>query len=173
MLSRDDDAQKNLFPAMRGIAFRSASSGMSEATAALGLFVNGGSKGGVLDAALPLIDALCDVLVVVDSDTGLDDGALASFVAGLWADDRCAAACGYLLPSNPDESLLTRMRACEYSGVPSSVKVAQTRSGFVLVMAGALMAYRPSCAPARYRSPAFRCLDRAGPSGARPRTGAM
>lgn len=106
--------------------------------------VNSGSKGRVLDAALPLIDALCDVLVVVDSDTELDDGALASLVVGLWADDRCAAACGYLLPSNPDESLLTRMQACEYSGVLSSVKVAQNRSGFVPVMAGAFMAHRMS-----------------------------
>lgn len=89
---------------MRGIAFCSASSGMWEAAAAVGLFVNGGSKGRVLEAALPRIDALCDVLVVVNSDTGLDDGALASLVVALWA----------------DESLLTRMRACEYSGVLSS-----------------------------------------------------
>jgi hypothetical protein len=72
MISRDDDAQKKLFTAMRGIAFRSASSGMWEAAAAVGLFVN--------------------------------DGALASLVVALWA----------------DESLLTRMRACEYSGVLST-----------------------------------------------------
>lgn len=67
---------------------------------------NGGRKGLALDHALHLGMATGEVHVIVDSYTVVDRGCLETLVDTLWSNERYAAVCGFLRPSNRHATLL-------------------------------------------------------------------
>lgn len=112
---------------------------------------NSGRKGKALDLGLDHfncqvahINDVADVIVIVDSDTYLARSALGNLIARLWHDDKCAAACGYVLPSSDPRNTHTILQKYEYLGQLNAFKACQDATGCLAVMTGAFVAHRVS-----------------------------
>ncbi|EMI4517246.1 glycosyltransferase family 2 protein [Vibrio parahaemolyticus] len=106
--------------------------------------INGGRKGFALDYALELGIATGDVYVVVDSDTFIESEGIKELSIKLWSDDRYAAVCGYITPSNYQESFIGLLQHYEHSSFYGAIRSAQDKIGLVPVQAGAFVAHRAS-----------------------------
>lgn len=104
--------------------------------------VNTGMKGRVMDTVLPLIDDITEVIGVIDSDTCLEPEALTRTIEALYSSPTHAAACGFIVPTKADESLLHFAQYHEHIGMLASVKHAQNQFGLVNVMAGAFVLHK-------------------------------
>ena len=103
---------------------------------------NTGAKGRAMDKVLPMLDKSVDVVGVIDSDTCLEPQALTRTITALYSRDSHAAACGFIVPANPQRSLLHFMQYFEHIGMLASVKNAQNQFGLVNVMAGAFVLHK-------------------------------
>ena len=105
---------------------------------------NSGSKGKNMDAILSYVPKDVEVLVVVDSDTYLERQSIRLVTERLWQDDRCAAVCGLVVPTNERDTIWQRFQYFEHIGIYPVVKCLQDAFGLVDVMAGAFVAHRMS-----------------------------
>ncbi|PSU69644.1 glycosyltransferase family 2 protein [Photobacterium phosphoreum] len=106
--------------------------------------VNGGRKGYALDYALDLDIANGDAYIIVDSDTFIEPNGIKALVSKLWSDDRYAAVCGYITPSNYKDSFIGLLQHYEHISFYGAIRAAQDKLGCVPVLAGAFVAHRAS-----------------------------
>ncbi len=98
-----------------------------------------GGKSSALNAALPFTDA--EILVCVDSDSHLGDGAVWEIVQP-FADPNVAAVSGTVLVRNPFVNLLTWVQALEYYRCIFLGRMFTSRLGILGIVSGAFGAYR-------------------------------
>ncbi|OBU37369.1 glycosyltransferase family 2 protein [Photobacterium phosphoreum] len=105
---------------------------------------NNGRKGFALDYALNLNIATGDTYVIVDSDTFIEPNGIKALVSKLWSDDRYAAVCGYITPSNYKDNFIGLLQHYEHISFYGAIRAAQDKLGCVPVLAGAFVAHRAS-----------------------------
>ncbi|WP_318440663.1 glycosyltransferase family 2 protein [Photobacterium leiognathi] len=106
--------------------------------------INDGRKGFALDYALELNIAIGEAYVVVDSDTYIEPTGIKELVSKLWSDNRYAAVCGYITPSNYADTFIGLLQHYEHISFYGAIRAAQDRLGCVPVLAGAFVAHRAS-----------------------------
>ena len=105
---------------------------------------NTGSKGKAMDKAIASVPSDVEALVVVDSDTFLEKTSVIRVVERLWQNEKYAAVCGQIIPTQNTNNMIGKLQYYEHIGIYPALKYALDHFGFVTVMAGAFVVHRMS-----------------------------
>lgn len=102
---------------------------------------NSGSKARAMQSVYDRISSDTDFVVVLDSDTILDENAMVEALCRFELDPKMMAACGCIVPKSR-KGLLGKMQYGEIMGNYGVLKRVQAQTGNVMVLAGAFSIHR-------------------------------
>lgn len=105
--------------------------------------VNTGLKSKALSHAISEIDSSCDVVVIIDGDTILDEMALDIAIGDLYGEQGVGAVCGAVLPTDlKKKSVVSVLQYFELCGAFHGIKLAQSNFSSTGSLAGAFTVHK-------------------------------